>query len=281
MSIVRSITSKIFKPAFLGLLAVNVLLPSGVFAQAKVQEALTIFAAASLNEAFLAIGREFEAIHPGERVTFNFAGSQQLVQQLANGAPADVFASADLKQMTEAAASGRIESNEISVFAHNRLVVVLPRDNKAGIHRLADLAHPHLKIILADRAVPAGRYALEFLMKCNHNAEFDTLFASNVLANVVSYEENVRSVLSKIILGEADAGVVYTSDVPLNNRKAVVTLDIPEKLNIFATYPIAVVKDAGSRSRAEEFVGYVLSGRGQSVLAQYGFISTTGIPAKK
>lgn len=280
MFIVQTRASFFSGLALLGAMTVTSL-PHAVVVAQEDDRVLTVFAAASLNEAFRAIGREFEAIHPGEKVAFNFAGSQQLVQQLANGAPADVFASADLKQMTEAVASGRIDSNEVSVFAHNRLVVVLPRENKAGIHLLPDLAHPHLKIILADKAVPAGRYALEFLKKCNQSAEFDTLFEMNVLANVVSYEENVRSVLSKIILGEADAGIVYSSDVSLNNREAVIALDIPEKLNVSAMYPIAVLKDSRSRSRAEEFVRYVLSERGQSTLGQYGFISITAMPANK
>lgn len=233
---------------------------------------LSVFAAASLSEAFRAMAAEYESTHQGEKITFNFAGSQQLVQQIAEGAPVDIFASANMKQMNEAIKSGRIDSASVRVFAHNRLVVACPKKNSAGIRSLHDLSAPDLKIVLADKAVPAGQYALEFLEKCDRNAAFDSSFKQRVMNNVVSYEENVEAVLSKIILGEADAGIVYASDISNNAGQRVDAIEIPEALNVAATYPIAVVRHAPSREQAVTFVQYILSGEGQRTLARFGFI---------
>lgn len=239
--------------------------------QAKTKE-LNVFAAASLNEAFSEIAAKYELLYPGETITFNFAGSQQLVQQIAEGAPVDVFASANMKQMNEAEKSGRIDSASIKVFARNLLVVVCPKENSAGIRSLRDLSKAHLKIILADKAVPAGQYALEFLEKCNRSAAFDSSFKQHVLSNVVSFEENVKAVLSKIMLGEADAGIVYTSDISKSAEQRVDTIGIPEALNVMATYPVAVVRNAPLHEQAGKFVQYVLSDEGQRILTRFGFI---------
>lgn len=239
--------------------------------QTKTKE-LTVFAAASLNEPFKAMAEAYESINRGEKIIFNFAGSQQLVQQIAEGAPVDVFASANMKQMNEAVNSGRIDSASVKVFAHNRLVVIFPKENSAGIRSLHDLSNSHLKIVLADKAVPVGQYGLEFLEKCNRNAAFDSLFTQSVLSNVVSYEENVKAVLSKVILGEADAGIVYTSDLSKSAEEHVGTLEIPEALNIIAKYPIAVVHEIPLREEAGKFIQYILSDEGQNILGRFGFI---------
>ncbi len=243
-----------------------------VVAQQAKEKELTVFAAASLNEAFGAMAEVYESANPGLKITFNFAGSQQLVQQIVQGASVDVFASANMKQMLEAVKSGRIDSASIKVFVHNRLVVVFPKENSAGIHSLRDLDRPHLKIVLADKAVPVGQYALEFLEKCNRRTAFDSLFKQNVLNNVVSYEENVKAVLSKIILGEADAGIVYTSDISKNAQERIDTIEIPEALNVIATYPIAALRDSRSHEQTEKFVQYILSAEGQNILGRFGFI---------
>ncbi len=239
--------------------------------QAKTKE-LTVFAAASLNEAFSAMAQGFEHTNPGTKITFNFAGSQQLVQQIAEGAPVDIFASANMKQMNEAVKLGRVDSASVRVFAHNRLVVVFPRENSARIRSLHDLSAPHLKIVLADKAVPVGQYALEFLEKCNRSAGYDSSFKQSVLSNVVSYEENVKAVLSKIVLGEADAGIVYTSDISKSVSERAGTIEIPDSLNVIAEYPIAIARDASLREQAEKFVRYILSDQGQHILTRFGFI---------
>jgi molybdate transport system substrate-binding protein len=266
----KRLTHKILFNCFVLWLAVS-FQNSAAAQQARTSE-LTVFAAASLNEAFSAMAQGFEHTNPGTKITFNFAGSQQLVQQIAEGAPVDIFASANMKQMNEAVKSGRIDSASITVFVHNRLVVVCPKENSAGIRSLGDLNAPHLKIVLADKAVPVGQYALEFLEKCNRSAGYDSSFKQSVLSNVVSYEENVKAVLSKIVLGEADAGIVYTSDISKNVSERAGTIEIPDNLNVIAEYPIAIARDSPSREQAEKFVQYILSDEGQHILTRFGFI---------
>lgn len=233
---------------------------------------LMVFAAASLTEAFGQIGGGFEAGHPGTNVTFNFAGSQQLAQQLAQGAPADVFASADERQMDAAIQMGRIDQTQKQVFVSNHLVVIFPWENRAGVTRLQDLSKPGLHLVLAAEAVPVGDYSLEFLDRASRQPEFGPDFKDKVIANVVSYEENVRAVLSKVQLGEADAGIVYLSDVTPANPDELGYLEIPGPLNPSASYCIAPLKDSSNLDLAQAFIDFVLSPEGQETLARFGFI---------
>ena len=235
---------------------------------------LNVFAAASLSDAFNEIGAAFGAANPGATVVFNFAGSNQLATQITEGAPADVFASANAAQMEVAVASGRIDAGAAQQFVTNRLVVVTPADNPAGITTLQDLATPDTLLVLAAEEVPVGRYSLEFLDLAAADAAFDRGFKEAVLANVVSYEENVRSVLNKVALGEADAGIVYTSD--LVGVEGVTSLEIPDALNIVAQYPIAPLNDSAQPEAAAAFVEWVLSDAGQAILGNYGFGPSSG-----
>jgi molybdate transport system substrate-binding protein len=234
---------------------------------------LTIFAASSLTAAFTDLGKAFEAAHPGATVQFNFAGSQDLATQLTNGAPADVFASANQKQLDVAVTAGRIDKGVSQIFVKNRLVVVVPTANPAKLAELKDLAKPGLKLVLADKSVPVGQYALDFLTKASKDTSFGATFQADVLKNVVSYEQNVKAVLTKVSLGEADAGIVYTTDITADVKDKVTKLDIPDALNTVASYPIAVVKDSKNADLAKAFVDFVLSADGQAVLAKYGFIT--------
>ena len=235
---------------------------------------LNVFAAASLAGAFSEIGAAFSAATPGATVVFNFAGSNQLATQIAQGAPADVFASANAAQMTVAVKSGRVDAGATQLFVTNRLVVVVPADNPAGIESLPDLATPDTLIVLAAEEVPAGRYALEFLDRAAADAAFAGGFKEAVLANVVSYEENVRGVLNKVALGEADAGIVYASD--LVGVADVSALTIPDALNVVAEYPIAPLNDSAQPAAAAAFVAFVLSAEGQGILDNYGFGPSSG-----
>jgi molybdate transport system substrate-binding protein len=246
--------------------------PAGSSNSAGQPVTLTVFAAASLTESFGEIGTAFEAVHPGVKVVFNFAGSQQLAQQLAQGAPADVFASANPDQMAVAVQQGRIAPGSPQTFVENRLVVIVPRDNPAGITDLQDLAKSGLRIVLAAQEVPVGQYSLDFLVKATQAGAFGTGYRVAVLKNVVSYEDNVKAVLSKVILGEADAGIVYTSDLSGDNATRVIQIDIPDAYNVIATYPIAAVIDSPNSAIAADFIDFVLSKDGQSRLAKYGFI---------
>jgi molybdate transport system substrate-binding protein len=232
---------------------------------------LIVFSAASLTEAFSQTGARFEAGHPGTKVRFNFAGSQQLAQQLAQGAPADVFASADEQQMDAAIRMGRIDPIRKQVFISNHLVVVFPRENPAGMTRLQDLSKPGLHLVLASGAVPVGAYSLEFLDRVSRQPEFGPNFKDKVIANVVSYEENVKAVLSKVQLGEADAGIVYISDAAQAMDK-LGYLEIPGPLNPVASYFIAPLKDSPNLDLAQAFIDFVLSPEGQETLAKFGFI---------
>lgn len=259
--------------ALLALAASAVLL--GACAPASARESgrsLTVFAAASLTGPFNELAAAFEAGHPGVEVVLNFAGSQQLAQQLAQGAPADVFASADLNQMQAAIRAGRVAPGSPQPFVHNRLVVITPSGNPGEITGLADLARPGLKLILTAEAVPVGRYTRQFLEKAGRAPEFPDSYSLQVFENVVSYEENVKAVLSKVALGEADAGVVYASDVSGVEAGRVRQFAIPDGLNVLADYLIAPVLDAPRPELAGEFVDFVLSERGQDHLERHGFI---------
>jgi molybdate transport system substrate-binding protein len=233
---------------------------------------LTVFAAASLTDAFTEIGGQFEAANPEIDLVFNFAGSQQLAQQLSQGAPADVFASANQRQMAVVITSGRIAPDAPQTFAQNRLVVIFPKDNPVGISRLQDLARPGLNLVLAGKAVPAGGYALDFLAKADQDADFGPNFKDKTLQNVVSYEQNVRAVLVKVSLGEADAGIVYLSDINGSNARNVGYVDIPDRLNIIASYPLAPIGDSPNLRPAQAFINFVLSSPGQEILANHGFL---------
>lgn len=232
---------------------------------------LTIFAAASLTEAFTEIGERFEAANSGIEVSISLAGSQQLAQQLSQGAPADVFASADNQQMENVIMAGRVNPGTDQPFAHNKLVLIMPGDNPGDIFDLGDLTKPGLKIVLADEAVPAGRYSLDMLARASEQDRFGEQFKLKVLNNVVSYEENVRAVLTKIILGEADAGIVYASDISGAQEEDITMIEIPEQVNITASYYIAPLSESTSVDRGTAFIRFVLSPNGQDILEQNGF----------
>jgi molybdate transport system substrate-binding protein len=238
-------------------------------------QTLTVFAAASLTDAFGEIGKAFEAANPGTTVTFNFAGSQQLAQQIGQGAPADVFASANGTQMNVVIKSGQVVSGSQKTFVKNRLVVIFPTANPGGVTRLQDLAKPGLKLVLADKSVPVGGYALDFLTKASASPDFTATYSPTVLANVVSYETDVKQVLAKVSLGEADAGIVYTTDVTPDAAGKVGRLDIPDALNTIAAYPIAAIQGSPNAAVAQAFVDYVLSTDGQAVLVKWGFITVS------
>lgn len=228
---------------------------------------LNVFAAASLTDAFTEIGKNFESANPAVTVTFNFAGSQALRTQIEEGAPADVFASANKTEMDALTGENLVAADAPQVFLSNKLVVILPPDSSTGLAALQDLAKPGLKLVLAAEEVPVGKYARQALDQMN--TQFGTDFKDKVLANVVSNEDNVRQVVSKVQLGEADAGIVYTSDaVAAPDLK---TIEIPVELNVIARYLIAPLVKSEDANLANSFIEYVLSANGQAVLAKWGF----------
>lgn len=222
---------------------------------------IRVLAAASLTQAFPVIARRFEAQHPGVHVAFSFAGSDVLAQQIVQGAPADVFASADRAQMEVVRRRGDTTTPPRD-FATNRLVVIVPRNDPAGIHSPADLARPGVEVVLAAPKVPAGHYARAVLGKLG--------IAGSV--HVVSNEQDVEGVVSKVRLGEADAGICYVTDVTSKVAPQVRKIAIGPKANVVATYQIAAVSSVPA---AADFVRFVDSA-GLRVLARYGF----GAPPK-
>lgn len=242
-------------------------------APAAEETGLTVFAAASLTDAFTELGEAFTA-ETGIATQFNFAGSNQLVNQIAQGAPADVFASASEGQMTAAVIPGRIDAAAPVPFATNRLVLAIAPDNPAAITTIQDLARPGMLLVLAAPEVPAGQYALDFLEAAAADPALGPAFREAVLANVVSNEANVRAVLTKVLLGEADAGIVYSSDMTGEGARAG-RIDIPDPLNQTAVYPIAPLNDTPRTAEAEAFVAFVLSPTGQAILARHGFAPVT------
>jgi len=232
---------------------------------------ITVSAAASLTEAFTEISGQYEAANPGTRVLLNFGGSQELAQQIVQGAEVDVFASANQKQMGVVLADKVLPEDAAAVFAGNRLVVIYPQDNPGNLSALDDLSRPGLKLVFAGVEVPVGQYSIEFLDLAEQSGDFPPRFKVAVLDNVVSYENNVRSVLTKVSLGEADGGIVYTTDAASVDGE-IGTLEIPAELNVNADYWILALPDSQHPEQANPFVEFVLSARGQQILEKYGFL---------
>ena len=218
---------------------------------------VNVFAGASLTDGFSKAGDEFAKSNARVRFTFNFGSSSTLATQITNGAPADVFASADAANMQKIV-DAKLTDGSPAGFATNRLEIAVGAGNPKKITGLADLARPDVVVVLAAPTVPAGKYALEALAK------------AGVTAKPVSQEVDVRAVLNKVSLGEADAGIVYVTDVKSAGNR-VTGVDIPEQHQVVARYPIAVVKDSKNAELAHRFVDYVLSPAGQNVLAEFGF----------
>jgi molybdate transport system substrate-binding protein len=231
-------------------------------------ETLRVSAAASLTESFQEIARAFESAHPGDSVELNFAGSQILRTQIEQGAPVDVFASADVTHAASLEAAGLL--GPCQVFARNRLVVVVPaREPRVG--RLQDLARPGIKVVVAGPNVPVGRYTTQVLAKLSAAGPFGDDFQTRVQANVASQETDVRAVVSKVVLGEADAGFVYATDAAAASDK-VRAIDIPARYNVVAEYPIGVVSKSPAAGKAKDFVALVLGEKGQEILRRHGFV---------
>lgn len=225
--------------------------------------ALSVFAASSLTESFEALETGFERAHPEIDVHLTFAGSQVLRLQIERGAAADVFAAASEAHMHALREQGRVEAPQD--FAGNRLVVIVPRDNPAGILRFEDLAKAGT-IVIGAQTVPVGVYTRQMLDRV---AASQPALAERVVAHVVSEESNARLVRAKVELGEADAAVVYRTDADASDRVRVI--EVPEAYAVPARYPIAVVEGAAHAEPARSFVAYVLSESGQRALAEHGF----------
>ena len=233
---------------------------------------LTVFAAASLTGSFGDIGKAFEAANPGVTVAFNFAGSQVLSAQIIQGAQADVFASANHTEMDKLVTANLVAAG-YKDFVANLLEVILPANNPANVQTLQDLAKPGLKLVLEDKSVPAGTYSLQILANMSKDPAYGSDFSTKVLANVVSDETDVKQVVAKVQLGEADAGIVYITDAIA--APTLKTIVIPNNFNVIARYPIGALSNAPQPDLASAFVTYVLSADGQAIMKKWGFSSVT------
>ncbi|MFH9733455.1 molybdate ABC transporter substrate-binding protein [Streptomyces sp. NPDC017260] len=223
----------------------------------KVSGQVTVFAAASLKESFTALGETFEKQHPGTEVTFNFAGSDTLAASITSGAPADVFASASPKTMATVTDAGAT-AGEPSTFVRNQLEIATLAGNPDGISSLKDLTESGLKVVLCDKAVPCGAAARK------------ALAAGGLELTPVSYEQDVKAALTKVELKEADAAVVYRTDVKAAGDK-VTGVDFPESADAVNDYPIALLDEAPNAGAAKAFIDLVKSAEGQRVLTGAGF----------
>lgn len=215
---------------------------------------LTVLAAASLTDVFKTAGAAYEKSHPGTKITFSFAGSQELAAQVKQGAPADALVTADARTMDELSA----DTGAPTVIARNRLVIATTEGNPKKIDGLKDLADPALKVVLAAPEVPVGRYSRQILD------------AQKITVKPVSQEPNVRAVLSKVELGEADAGLVYRTDAATATGK-VDAIDIPDAQNAIAEYPAATLKTSKNAAAAEAFVQWLPSPEAQKILRDADF----------
>jgi len=220
---------------------------------------VTVFAAASLSAAFTDIGDAFVAANPDADVVLSFAGSSDLAAQIDEGAPADVFASADLSNMTKVTDAGQ-DASEPVVFATNIAEIIVEAGNPEGITGVEDLADPDLIVVQCAPEVPCGKYAAQIY----ENA--------GVTVAPKSLEDNVKAVVTKVTLGEADAGVVYATDVVAAGADAE-GVEIPADVNVVAEYPILSLTEAPNADGAQAFIDFVLSERGQGILASYGFLA--------
>jgi molybdate transport system substrate-binding protein len=229
---------------------------------------LTILAASSLTDAFAELGNIFEQQYPGTTVKTSLGASSELLAQIQQGAPADVFASAAQEEMNIAVKDGLV-AGKPQIFVKNREFIMVPEDNPANIKSLEDLSKPNIKLVLAAKDVPAADYALEILGTANK--VYGSGFKREVLSNVVSREADVRASVNRVVVGDADATFGYKSDYTPDIRDKVKIITIPPNLNIIATYPIAVLEDAKEPGLAKKWVDLVTSKEGQKVLEQWNF----------
>jgi len=233
-------------------------------------EELVVFTAASLTGAFSEIAEMYED-ETGIKVVSNFDGSQALRTQIEHGAYADVFASANNKQMNALKDLGLMNNSSVSIFTRNKLSLIIPKDNPAEISNLRDIVKPGVKIVIGTKDVPVGDYALQIIDKLGNDSAYGPEYKEKVLANIISQETNVNYVVTKIALGEADVGFAYVSDVTLELSSRVSQIEITDEYNIIAEYPIGITTESRYAAEALDFINLVKSEEGRAVLERYGF----------
>ena len=238
-------------------------------AQERGAQRLTVFAATSLTDVFEALRDEFQASNSGAEILLNFSSSSTLAAQLIQGAPADVFASANERQMEIVIDAGFIDEAELAIFARNQLVMITPSDNPAGLGAIRDLAGEGILLVLAAAGTPIRAYTDD--MFASHGDTYGADFVEKVYRNLASEESNVRQVTARVALGEADAGIVYQTDIGGDVSSQLRVIEIAPEHNQLASYPIAALSDSANAKLAERFVDFVLSDGARAILAAFGF----------
>ncbi len=231
---------------------------------------LVVFAAASLTGAFSEIGQIYEN-ETSVSIAFNFDGSQALRTQIENGANSDVVALANNKHMNALKGEGLMNNSTVSIFTKNKIALIIPKDNPAGISSLKDLANPGVKIVIGTKDVPVGDYALQIIDKLANDSSYGQEYKKKVMDNIISQETTVSYVVTKVALGEADVGFAYVSDVTEDLASRVDQIEIPDEYNVIAEYPMGLSSDCKYQSQGQDFIDLVKSEEGSAVLEKYGF----------
>ena len=244
------------------------------------EKPLVIMAASSLTDVLTEIGEKFKGFHPDVTLAFNFDGSQRLQTQLLLGAQADIFISADWKQAKDLE-NANLVLTKAKPFAHNKLTIIVHEKSGASpahsLSNLTDLSNPKIKLVLANKNVPAGKYTRQMLQDAEHHGNLGSQFKMTVLNNLISNESNVRAVVQKVSLGVADVGVVYKTDVK-ENVEHVKSIPIPEYINPKTAYPVVVLEGSKQYSLAQQFVSFLYSDDAQSLLVKHRFDTGTYMP---
>jgi len=255
---------------FAAVLLLTLLAGVSSFLPAAADTSLFVFAAASLTETLQEAEPVFEKAHPGVDVRLNLAASSRCRIQIEQGAPADVFLSANTSNMDPLVEAG-LAKNPV-IFTHNRVVIIAPKSNPGQLIGASDLAKPGLKLVTCGPEVPIGKYTRIVIDNMDASGDYGTNFKVKVLANIASEEPNVKGIVAKVLLGEADAGICYASDVTAAARPKLKVIDIPDEVNVIADYPLAVITGSSQQALAQQFVAFILSEQGQKLLAENGFI---------
>lgn len=266
-------------PVFIACLMIGaVLLAAGCTSTAETattadaEKSITVFTAGSLKGAFTDIAAAYEEAHPGTTVVLNIDGTQSLRTQVEQGARGDVFASANTKHMNALMAEGFMDNATVAEFVTNKVTIAIPASNPGNLATLSDLATPGKKILIGTTDVPVGGYAREVLGKMADDPLYGQDYEDGVMTNVISEETNVNNIIAKLLIGEADAGFTYTSDVVTPAyADQLTTIPIPDEYNVIARYPIGVLDESADPQAAADFIDFVCSAEGGEILGTYGF----------
>ncbi|SFC39277.1 molybdate ABC transporter substrate-binding protein [Clostridium uliginosum] len=231
-------------------------------------KSVTVFAAASLTECFTEVGKELKKDKNIDAV-FNFAGSQALVTSIEQGSKADVFASANTKYMDKLKESDTV--SESVIFAENNIVLCKNKNSKVTVDKFEDLSKPGVKIIAGDKSVPVGNYFYKALDNQLSEKSINQDTYTNIVSNIKSNELDVKSVVSKVALGEGDIGIVYRTDVNENNKQDLDIIELKEFENLNVQYPIATINKCNNSKEAKEFIDYLTGAKGKEILTKHGF----------